>query len=148
MAWSSDYLNIRKALLALLDTFPAETDVLLKTRRGSSEIKEYDRWHGDVATPTIQQAISDFPGYVYQCGFDVLCLRNPETHEYLALDEYGLLWFYSREMQRETTFKNAGFEHKRNPLITDSGLWIVTLQNHEELREAFTRQLGLKRVAD
>ena len=142
--WSADFRQVGDAMLALLETFPERVDVLLKSSKADGEV--YLRWAGNTGKADILAAIVEHSEYVFQCGYDVLCLKNPDTQEYIALDEFGIIWYYSNSDDCTVIFDNLGFINRVTPLVTEGGCWVISVENADELRNDFIAELGLKAV--
>lgn len=144
VAWSLDCRQMRAAMLALLDTFSPSVDILLKFKLTDAEAGDYKRWHGEQSLMAVKQALDDFSYYVFKCGYEVLCLMNLETREYIALDEFGILWFYTSSQGHGKILENTGFTHNRTPLVTEGGCYVSNCPEQEEWRKSFIARLGLE----
>lgn len=144
VAWSQDCRQMRAVMMVLLETFSAQVNVLLKCRPANLETRDYSRWHGEQSLANVKQALDEFPYYVFKCGYEVLCLLDRETDEYMALDEYGLLWFYTRSQEHSRVLEEYGFQHSQTPLVTEGGCFVATEPDQESWRQAFIDRLGLE----
>ena len=147
VAWAPEVRPVEALLHAVLAEFSPHAQVLLKV--GKQDVPDgpvWTRYHGEAPTARVAKAVRDFERLVFHDGYTQLCVRDDDTGEYLALDEFGLLWVYSDDPKFADLCRACGFEERVEELISDRPRWQCALDDGPELAERFVRELGLNEV--
>jgi len=83
---------------------------------------------------------------VFQDGGSMICVRRPETEEYIALDEHGTLFIYSSDSGYLSLCEQLGFENRENELLDAAPHWHVRPAHYKTQSRPFIKTLGLKHV--
>lgn len=146
VAWTQDFEQFYGTVFELLDLFPDHIEILLKRRINAPEEDDYERWKGNVRRENLGQAIAEYKDYVFGCGYETLCVMNPETGEYFVIDDFGLLWIYTHLEERKTFLQQHGFENRVAPLVTEGGCYVRGKELQDQWREEFVKSLGLEHL--
>lgn len=148
IAWSPDAEQMKALMWNLLETFPDQVDILLKSLLPEEHPIDgwYCRYHGHATLATVRDAITQHQRYVFEIGFDVLCLRKDESYEYIALDEYGVLYYYTDSEETFPSFEAAGFANEQHELVSDGPRYMKCNEQADQWRDSFIAQLGLEEV--
>lgn len=133
--WSPDVASLAKIILEILKSFPKEVAVLVKARKDPSpaESEESDNWvryHGYCGNVAVQNAFAKFRRFLLCDSTHQFMARNPDTGEYFAFDDCGILWIYSDDQRFQDLLVANGFRKTdRQPLISDGPVWRLTAPN-------------------
>lgn len=135
-------------LLKLLETFPTRVSILLKNRLSEEHPVDgwYRRWHAYAKTAQTHKAVADHSAFIFECAGYVLCLRKEDQSEYIALDEFGVLFYYTNSTIVYSLFEEAGFKFKQHDLVSDAPHYWKSFDQEEEWRDNFITQLDLEEV--
>lgn len=147
VAWTGDIDQFKKLVYAVLSRLPREVEVLFKTEtNAASERDGWVRFCGIVALDELVAAIQAAEELVFHDGGSMLCAKDLETDEYIALDEHGTLFIYSDDRAYLGLCEQVGLENRENELINAQGHWQVRPKHHEEQGKQFVQWLNLKYV--
>ena len=134
--WSSDPATLGDLMLKVLAAFPADVSVLIKTRveDGSAE-DPWRRFHGYCSKKAVEHVLIRFREFLLRDSTHQFLVRNTDSGEYFALDDYGVLWLYPNDRSIEGLLKSMGFEDKAQELIYERGCWKYTPGNSEQKRQ-------------
>lgn len=129
--WSPDPASLMEIMLEALKAFPEEVGVLIKVRvETSSTQPEADKWvrfFGYCNKRAVQNALARFRKFIQCDSTHQFMVRNTDTGEYLAFDDYGILWIYSKDLKFIDILQERGFcEKKGQTLIYDGPSWRLT----------------------
>jgi hypothetical protein len=146
--WSSDPAPLADLMLKWMADFPDEVAVLLKVEQDqpSANGDPWSRYYGTCKKGAVVRAFEMFRDFVLTDSTHQICIRNPETEEYFAFDECGVLWLYPNERKIEAMAASLGFENKLQSLISDQGYWSHILSDSAERRRALVEFLMLEAV--
>jgi hypothetical protein len=145
VAWTASPGQLRDLLHAVTNRFPEELEVLLKAHDlGADERDAWERWGGDCSRADVLDAFVTHEHFVTQDGASQVCVKRPDTGEYFALDDHGILFIYSPDPSFEGILEAMGFVRAREPLIFEGGHWHKHLKDHTVLRDRFITGLGLR----
>ena len=134
--WSSDPELLATLMLKLLANLPDQVRVLVKVKAESAEDADWHRYHGYCRKRAVEHAITKFRKFLLRDSGHQFLVRDPDSSEYFALDDYGILWLYPSDKTREELLAAMGFENKIQELISDRGCWKRKLPDAQErLRE-------------
>ena len=147
VAWSGDVEQTRRLVYDVLKQFSPHAQVLLKVdKQDVPDGPVWTRYHGEAPLAKVVGAIRDNEPFVFQDGYTQLCVRDDDTGEYIALDEYGLLWIYADDDRFVEVCRRNGFEERPEHLISDGGHYRRSLADAAEQRDRFLRELDLEEV--
>ena len=147
VAWSEDVRQTQRLVYDVLRLFSPHALVLLKVdKQDVPDGPVWTRYHGDAPLAKVVEAIRANEPFVFQDGYTQLCVRDDDTEEYIALDEYGLLWIYADDGRFAEVCRKNGFEERPEELISDRGHYRRTSPDSEEQRERFLSALNLQEV--
>ncbi len=146
--WTPNAEQMSGLVWALLQRFPGNVDVLLKLPRDEEHPLDgwYQRYHGVVPLALVQEVIARHLNYVFQVGGDVLCLRKEDELEYLALDEFGTLFYYTDSEETWPLFEACGFVQEQHPFVSEGEAYLQRFDDQGTWLESFIRELGLSLV--
>ena len=149
VAWSSDAEQMSAIFYALLLTFPEEVDVLLKLERKEEHLLDgmYERYFATVPRFRVVEVIGAHLPYVFGTSGHVLCLRKPEEPEYMALDEFGTLFYYTDSNDDFPIFESCGFVNKEHPFVDEGGCYVKHEDEAETWCRSFIESLRLEPVS-
>jgi hypothetical protein len=147
VAWSSDLQRLKRGVLATLERFPNAVEVLFKTQtNGDGERDGWRRFVGMTDKATFIDLATTCEQLVYSDGGNTICIRRPDTGEYLALDEHGILFVYSSDPGFLKALEQVGFENRVEPLLFEAPHWHIRPPRAEELEQWFIKRLALEYV--
>ena len=136
-----------KLVYDVLRRFSRHAKVLLKVdKQDAPDGPVWTRYHGEAPLAKVVDAIRASEPFVFQDGYTQLCVRDDDTGEYIALDEYGLLWIYADDDRFEEVCRAAGFEERPEELISGREHWRCALPDAPARRERFVKALCLDEV--
>jgi hypothetical protein len=129
--WSLDPDPLMEIMLELLKAFPEDVGVLIKARVETSLTQpkedEWLRFFGYCNKRTVQNAVVRFRKFIQCDSTHQFMVRNTDTGEYLAFDDYGILWIYSENPKFKEILQGRGFSEKKGqPLINEGPTWRLT----------------------
>jgi hypothetical protein len=131
VAWTPDLSQLKSALLAVLHCFPVDLEVLFKTEaEGVGARNGWRRYHGTVDRPTLLELLEECQELIFSDGGSMLCVRRPDSGEYLALDEHGILFVYSTDPTYLRLHEELGFPKRTTELLFESGHWHIRPARH------------------
>lgn len=145
--WSFDPELLAELMLKLLADFPDQVSVLTKFKPESDEDSDWHRYHGLCSNRAVEHAIAKFRKFLLQDSSHQFLVRNPDTGEYFALDDYGILWLYPADKPREDVLTATGFENKLQELIYERGCWKRRLPDSQQRMRELVDFLLLEDVA-
>jgi len=147
VAWSGKIADLKRLVYAVLRLFSANVNVLLKVeKQDTADGPVWTRYHGEAPLAKVVQAIESNERLIFQDGYTQLCVRDADTGEYFALDEYGVLYIYSDDDRFVRACRECGFEDLAEDLISERAHWRRSLEDAADLREGFIRTLALAEV--
>jgi hypothetical protein len=129
--WSPDPDPLMEIMLELLKAFPEDVGVLIKARVETSSTQpkedEWLRFFGYCNKRAVQNAVVRFRKFIQCDSTHQFMVRNTDTGEYLAFDDYGILWIYSENPKFKEILQGRGFSEKKGqPLINEGPTWRLT----------------------
>jgi hypothetical protein len=91
-------------------------------------------------------AIEEYEDVVLLDGGSQLCVRANDGSEYLAIDDHGLLYFYSESNWFGELCRDCEFRDEVRPLIMTAPHWHYRPAHAEERWGQFIRRLNLDAV--
>lgn len=146
VAWSPNLPQLKLVFYHLLRSFTENVEVLFKVAENASDSKKWQKFHGVSSLPNLQKVIGSNEKVVFQDGGGQLSIKNPNTDEYITLDEHGVLYVYSSSPRLKKLFIQYGFGERREKLISDSGHWHISPSGAEKLRSDLIKALNLKKI--
>ena len=147
VAWTSDLSQLKSLAYAVLEQFSPDAYVLLKVdKQNVPDGAVWTRYHGEAPLAGVIQAIKDNERMIFQDGYTQLCVRDADSGDYIALDEYDLLWIYSNDPKFADICGNFGFEDRPEQLISQRPHWRCSLDDSPQLRDRFVSALILELV--
>jgi hypothetical protein len=147
VAWSGDVAQLKRLVYALLETFSLHAQVLLKVeKQDTADGAAWTRYHGDAPIAKVVQAIRENERLIFQDGYTQLCVRDDDTGEYIALDEYDVLYIYSDDERFARICRQCGFEERVERLISETAHWRRRVPEAEEFCRQFVSVLDLEEV--
>lgn len=147
VAWAGDVSRLRRLVYDVLAGFSLHARVLLKVDRQTvPDGPVWTRYHGEAPLAKVVAAIRDCESFVFQDGYTQLCVRDDDTGEYIAVDEFGLLWIYADDDRFVEVCRRAGFEERPEELISDRGHYRRGVPDAAGQRERFVKALDLDEV--
>lgn len=130
--WSPDPELLAALMLKLLADFPDEVRVLVKVKAESAENADWHRYHGYCSKRAVERAITKFRRFLLRDSSHQFLVRDPDSGEYFALDDYGILWLYPTDRPRQELLTAMGFEDKLQELIYAHGCWTRQLPDSQQ----------------
>lgn len=129
--WSPDPAPLMEILLEALNAFPEEVGVLIKARVETSstqpEEEEWVRFFEYCNKRAVQNAVARFRKFIECDSTHQFMVRNTDTGEYLAFDDYGILWIYSEDPKFIDILQRRGYSEKKGQtLIYEGSIWRLT----------------------
>lgn len=131
-AWTADLGQLRRLLLAVLDEFPGDVEILFKTKTGAEE-DDWQRYVGGVRKSALIDLLGPCEELVLSDGRSMLCVRRPDTREYLARDEHGILFLYLEGPRCLELCEQLGFENRVEEPIFAAPHWHVRPKAAEQM---------------
>ena len=148
--WSNDSDSLWEIILEVLKSFPEEVGVLTKRRVETEQPGREDEWvrfFGYCSNRVVETALSRFRKFLLRDSTHQFLFRNTETGEYLAFDDYGILWIYSEDKKFKDLLDRRGFcEKPGQPLIYDGPLWRLTAPDSADQMKELVHFLMLEEV--
>lgn len=128
VAWTASIRDLQAVFKNLIERLPERTEVLLKIRRESAEElpPDVDLWrrsYGIVHRHALLEAIDRCESFVFRDSRNQLCVRDPETLDYIVLDDAGVIYVYSHREEYCELLLQHGLEKRIESLISDAGHW-------------------------
>jgi hypothetical protein len=139
--WSQDPSPLGEIMLEILQLFPEEVGILIKARlesphEYSKSDDEWIRYHGYSHKRAVQTAFAKFRKFLLRDSTHQFMARNPDTGEYFAFDDYGILWIYSENAKFRDILTSHKFLEKFQPLIYEGSVWkFIAPDSQDQLRE-------------
>jgi hypothetical protein len=148
VAWSPQLAQLKRLVYALLDLFTSgDAGVLLKVdKQNVADGPVWTRYHGQAPLDEVIAAIRAHERMIFQDGYTQLCVRDLTTADYLALDEYDVLYIYGDDERFPAACRDCGFEQRDEALVSEQGHWRRHIPDLEPDRVAFAERLGLEAV--
>ena len=143
VAWSNNLIQLKKVFYGIVSEFPEDIEILLKISF-EDEPEKFDRYYGKINKADFLLIIKENELYVFSDGNHQLCVRNPVSGDYIALDDHDILFIYSDLNENIEILKNNEFEERKEKLILEEGHWHVRPSNSEELSDRLIKKLNLK----
>ena len=145
VAWTSKLRQLKKLVYSILDTFPENVDILLKIR-DENYINKWHRYHSSANLNRLIETMKRNETFVFSDGDNQLCVKRPDTDEYITLDDHGVLFIYSESEQFVDICQRNGFTRKRRKLFYTNGHWHICPEDSESLGRKIIKELKLRPV--
>ena len=144
VAWTSRLDHLKSAFYRIIESFPETVEVLFKVKIDSpDDADEWHRYYGRIAHGTLESGIRANELCVFQDGGNQLCVRIPDTPEYIALDDHNILFVYSQRPSFRQALVESGLKEQANPLLFEKPHWHVMPKDSDIHRERFINAIGL-----
>jgi hypothetical protein len=145
VAWPGNAARARTVFTALLRLMPEDVEVLLKLdKQDTGDGPAFTRYHGSADRDRLLEAIDGASDLSYRDGYTQLCVREPDSGEYVVLDEHGLIFVYS-----DAALVPPLAEHlteQPTELINEGGAWRRRTPTANDQSRKFVRRLDLEQV--
>ena len=99
---------------------------------------------GQAAKANLKTTLDKYEEVVFHDGYHDLMLRRPETGDYIAFDEHGLIFIYTQDNYSDT-LEELGLTYKANEkLIYQFDHWHYRPANGSENLKKLINELGLE----
>ncbi len=148
VAWTPSLPDLQALTYRVLSCFPDEVEVLVKLAADHEPAGAEDPWcryHGACSPQDLSAAIRDQEALVFTDGGSQLCVRCAGG-DYLALDEHGILFYYSEDDGFAAVCEEFGLELQHKELLYEAGHWHYRPGQVGEGWRRFCQRLGLEVV--
>ncbi len=133
--------NIKQFLTLFIDQSVDELQVKIYDIEDSACPKEYE---GVTTKAKLKDALQQYEEVVFHNGFHDLMIRHPETGDYIAFDEHGMIFIYTQE-DYFSILEDFGLAYKSNEkLIEEFDHWHYKSQDDVLNLQSLIIELGLK----
>lgn len=148
VAWSQDAQQMSALTYGLLNTFPSHVDILYMERRTEEHPLDglYKRYHALLPLSRVMEMLQEHLKFVFTMSDFVLCLRKEGEEEYIALDEYGTLFYYTNSETLFAIFESNGFLRGEQPFVDDGPHYTCSHERWQEWRDQFVHDLTLEPI--
>jgi hypothetical protein len=148
IAWSEEPNQTQRALYAIIENMPWEVEILLKICAPSEDAGKplWSRFHGSVSRAQLTKAISENEHYVFSDGSHQLCVKDPESHRYMAFDEHGIFFVYAPREEDANLFRNLGFENRYAEPLYGIPHFKHIVPDSEKMEMKFITDLSLRKA--
>lgn len=148
LAWSSVGELMERLTNDVLQRFSEDLEVLLKIeKQDTSDGPAWSRFHGAAKRTEVCAAIESVRSLIYGDGYTQLCVRDSPTGNYIALDEYGILFIYWDDENIAHICREAGFEQRQHELISARPHWRKRIPDAADLQRQLIDLLRLRAVS-
>lgn len=144
VAWTSDLAQLARFFQRLLALLPEQVDILVKIERDESgeSPEDWDRYFGSCPRSLLLRAIAKCSALIYRDSRCQLLVRDPESHEYVVLDEVGVVYVYSSQERFRRACLAEQFQEREEELIRSSPHWRQCVADGEALARSFVAETG------
>jgi hypothetical protein len=158
VAWTGNMDQLQKLFHRLLSMLPDPVEVLFKVeselRIAQSDddgsladvVDRWDRYFGGCRMGVVLRATGICNALIFQDSRCQLLVRDPGSHDYLVLDEVGVIYVYSDDVRFRDACVAEGFEQRPEELIRAQPHWRHCVKDGAALSRRFVRELGLQRI--
>ncbi len=125
----SDKIRIRTLLAGFINQ--SKNEIQIKIRDVDNPEKPIN-YSGTLNKSKLHELMTKHEDVIFHNGYHDLMLRNPETGDYIAFDEHGLIFIYTNQDYSEV-LKNLNAEYKpEEKLIYEYNHWHYCLPKGQE----------------
>jgi hypothetical protein len=148
VAWTPDLAQVSRLFEHLVALLPDQVEILMKIEREEPDDspETWDRFFGACPRSLLQTAIMKCSAFVYQDSRCQLMVRDPESREYIVLDEVGVVYVYSTAEKFRQAFLAEQFEERAEPLIRTGPHWRQRIPDGEALIRRFVAETGVHQI--
>lgn len=135
-----DKTKISTFMAGFIDETESEVQIRI---RDLDELENPTEYSGEANKSRLHEMMAKHDEVIYHHGKYDFMLRNPDTGDYIAFDEHGLLFIYTDQDYSEA-LDNLGAEHRPDEsLIYEFDHWHIGLPDGQEKLEALIKELDL-----
>ena len=158
VAWTSDMDQLRRLFQHLLLLLPDTVEVLLKVEPRlaslrddddgalANSVDDWDRFFGACPRSVLLRGLATSAPFILQDSRCQLLVRSPASHEYIVLDEVGVVYIYSIGPTFQETCAREGFHSRKEELIRVGPHWRHCVKDGPLLSRRFIKELALQKV--
>lgn len=148
VGWTSDLEQLARLFERLVGLLPEQVEILMKIERQESgdSPEDWDRFFGGCPRSLLQAAIMKCSALVYQDSRCQLMARDPESHEYIVLDEVGVVYAYSTAEKFRQAFLAERFEEREEELVRTGPHLRRCIADGEALVRRFVEDTGVHAI--
>lgn len=148
VAWTSDLTQLARLFEHLVGLLPDQVEVLMKIEREESDDspETWDRFFGACPKSLLQTAIMKCGALIYRDSRCQLMARDPESHEYIVLDEVGVVYAYSTAEKFRQAFLAERFEEREEELVRTGPHLRRCIADGEALVRRFVEDTGVHAI--
>ena len=122
----------------------ADTELQIKIRDFDDHENPID-FDGDVTETKFKTVLDKYEEVIFHDGYHDLMIRRPNTGDYVAFDEHGLVFIYTQENYSDK-LNNLGLVYKaKEKLIYEFGHWHYRSASGREDLKNLISELGLEK---
>lgn len=136
-----DVLKIKEFLTLFIDQTLGELQIKIRDFDDKENPVDFE---GKATKTKLKTTLDNYEEVVFHDGYYDLMLRRPETGDYIAFDEHGLVFIYSNDNYSDTLEK-FGLSYKANEkLIYEFDHWHYRPANGRQDLNNLINDLGLE----
>ena len=137
----NDIIKVKALIYSFIDKSKKYIQIKIRDFTNKDKPKVFT---GEIIKKRLLKIIIKHKEFIFHNGFHDLMLRNPETLDYIAFDEHGLIFIYTKKDYSEIL---EGFNIKFQPkskLIYEFNHWHYSSTDSEQKLLKLVFDLGLK----
>ena len=135
-----DKVKIQSFITDFIEQTKTDLQVKIRDLDDNENPKEFD---GEVTKSQLLSLIDQYEALIFHDGFHELMIRRPSTGDYIAFDEHGLIFIYTKE-DYSLPLVDYGLDYKSNqPLIYEFNHWHIRPATAREDLKRLIIELGL-----
>jgi hypothetical protein len=148
VAWTSDLTQLARLFEHLVGLLPDQVEVLMKIEREESDDspETWDRFFGTCPRSLLQTAIMKCGALIYRDSRCQLLARDPDSREYVVLDEVGVVYVYSTAKKFRQACLAEQFEEREEPLVRTGPHWRQRVPDGDSLIRRFVTETGVHQI--
>jgi hypothetical protein len=143
VGWTGDVRQLERVFVDLIHVLPESLEFLVKVECEHKEDDPWKRYFGIAIRDHLLNLLALYRSLIYQDGTHQFCVRDYQSGEYVVIDDAGVLFVYSSRLAFRDCFLNAGFEERKESLISESTYWRQRSDEGSKLLSGFIEVAGL-----
>jgi hypothetical protein len=140
VAYFENKQNIRSFLLSFVNNAVDKLQIKIRDFDNPDNPRDFE---GDVSKQQLRSVLDKYEELIFHDGYHDLMIRLPETGDYVAFDEHGLVFIYT-DADYSDILKTCGLTHQPDQkLVYQYEHWHYRPKNAREDLKSLIKELGL-----
>ena len=146
IAYTQDDEKLILLIKNILNLFSDNLEVLVKVQKKVDKKDDWDKYFCEIEKSDLFKEIDNNKEYIIHDGSNQFYVKDPESGDYVALDDHGVFFIYSQNIKYEEILEVMSFERNQNVTIFEKPHSHVLLSNSDELLHKMIETFNLEAV--